>query len=197
MPVSSVPSFTTTTTATVGQPAVQALIKTLERARHLLARGEQHGAQLSWRLVPDMLSLRQQVVVLCDGVVGAVALLAAQEHPCTGRVFNRGEDLLPQDAVRDWAQALQEVCQAQQTALGWADAASACALERSCVVGREGHHRVFAAHDLVWSYALPNAWFHLSMVHALLRMQGVALGKADFEGAPTYRVSAQPPASVP
>jgi hypothetical protein len=36
-------------------------------------------------------------------------------------------------------------------------------------------------------YALPNFFFHLSMVYALLRQQGLPLSKADFDGWHVYR----------
>ncbi|WP_295961007.1 DUF1993 family protein [Rhodoferax sp.] len=35
-------------------------------------------------------------------------------------------------------------------------------------------------------YALPNFFFHLTSAYALLRQQGVPLGKADFDGWHQY-----------
>ena len=35
---------------------------------------------------------------------------------------------------------------------------------------------------------LPNLYFHVTVVYALLRSAGVALGKQDFEGTPAYQV---------
>lgn len=35
-------------------------------------------------------------------------------------------------------------------------------------------------------YALPNFFFHLTSAYALLRQQGVPLGKADFDGWHRY-----------
>jgi len=38
----------------------------------------------------------------------------------------------------------------------------------------------------VLSYAMPNFFFHLCMAYALLRAQGVPLGKPDFDGWHRY-----------
>ena len=36
--------------------------------------------------------------------------------------------------------------------------------------------------DYVVDFALPNFFFHVSMVYAIVRVQGVPIGKADFLG---------------
>ncbi|MEM9787559.1 MAG: DUF1993 family protein [Pseudomonadota bacterium] len=35
-------------------------------------------------------------------------------------------------------------------------------------------------------FAIPNLWFHLSMAFAILRAEGAAVGKADFDGLHAY-----------
>ncbi|MFT7722736.1 MAG: DUF1993 family protein [Roseateles sp.] len=56
------------------------------------------------------------------------------------------------------------------------------------VVERVGHRRRFLASAFVDRYVTPNAYFHLAMIHALLRACGARVGKADFEGPPVYTV---------
>ncbi len=58
-------------------------------------------------------------------------------------------------------------------------------------VARPGHVRHFGVDDFVWRYVLPNAGFHAAMVHALLRANGVPVGKSDFEGHPVYTVTTE------
>jgi uncharacterized protein len=40
--------------------------------------------------------------------------------------------------------------------------------------------------DYLYHFALPNLWFHLSMAYASLRMAGLPIGKADFDGLHAY-----------
>jgi len=40
--------------------------------------------------------------------------------------------------------------------------------------------------DYLHLFALPNLWFHLSMAYAILRAQGLPLGKADLDGLHHY-----------
>ncbi|MEG0882986.1 MAG: DUF1993 family protein, partial [Janthinobacterium sp.] len=40
----------------------------------------------------------------------------------------------------------------------------------------------FSGDDYLLSFALPNFYFHVSMVHAILRHNGVAVGKLDYLG---------------
>lgn len=44
----------------------------------------------------------------------------------------------------------------------------------------------FSAEDYVHRYAMPNFFFHLTMAYAILRAQGVPLGKGDFDGYHAY-----------
>lgn len=46
--------------------------------------------------------------------------------------------------------------------------------------------RSFTAEDYVFRYAMPNFFFHLSMAYAILRTEGVPVGKGDFDGYHAY-----------
>jgi len=52
--------------------------------------------------------------------------------------------------------------------------------------------RVAAAQGFLQQYALPNFFFHLSLVYALLRQQGLPLSKGDFDGWHVYSRTRQP-----
>ena len=41
----------------------------------------------------------------------------------------------------------------------------------------------FKASDYLFNYALPNVFFHSSTAYAILRHNGVEIGKGDFLGA--------------
>ena len=44
-----------------------------------------------------------------------------------------------------------------------------------------------AAHDYLIEHAMPNFFFHLAMTYALLRHNGIDVGKKDFLGKLTWR----------
>lgn len=60
--------------------------------------------------------------------------------------------------------------------------------EQRVISDQAGQHvRQFSAHDFLHLYAMPNFFFHLSMVYAILRHLGVNIGKADFDGVHRYQ----------
>lgn len=177
--------------------SVWQLLHSLDRASHLLRLAHTHpstegvpaqSALLAARLAPDMLHLAHQVEVLMDGVVGSVALLAGADHVATGKVFNRGEDLLPLLHWRTLDDALDRVAMAQSEAQAVATSAHWVQPDSVLTVRRPGNARQFVATTFAERYAVPNALFHLSMVYALLRANGVPIGKAGFGGPDPYTV---------
>lgn len=178
-------------------PAVWQLLLSLDRTTCLLriARGHLstenvslHSTLLAARLAPDMLHLAHQVEVLVDGVVGSLALLTGTDHVAAGKVFNRGEDLLPTLPWRTLDDALNRVTTAQDTAAAMVAKAHWVPADAVLTVRRPGNARQFLATAFAERYAVPNALFHLSMVYALLRANGVPIGKADFGGPAPYTV---------
>jgi hypothetical protein len=156
------------------------------------ASGEDPAALWSHRLAPDMLCLAHQVEVLADGVRGALAhLLGESDHPAAGRVFNRGEGHLP-PAFAGLAAARLRLGDAL-AALDRAAAADPRQLWRTLgepvTVARPGDVRRYSRAGFLWDCVLPNTVFHATMIHALLRHRGVALGKDDFLGPPAHPVA--------
>jgi hypothetical protein len=178
-------------------PCVWQLLHSLDRMTHLLRIAQRHlgadhtplqSALLATRLAPDMLHLAHHVEVLVDGVVGGVALLAGADHAAAGKVFNRGEDLLPLLTWRTLDDVLYRVANAQNEAQALVEQARWVQPDATLTVRRPGNARQFEATTFAERYAVPNALFHLSMVYALLRANGVPIGKADFGGPDPYTV---------
>jgi hypothetical protein len=46
-----------------------------------------------------------------------------------------------------------------------------------------GQAMTFTGQDYLLQFALPNFYFHLTMAYAILRHNGVQIGKRDFLGA--------------
>ncbi len=176
-------------------PCLWQLLHSLDRVAHLLRTAQlqlstdgapSHSELLAARLAPDMLHLAHQIEVLSDGVVGGVALLAGADHAATGKVFNRGEDLLPLLSWRTLCDALDRVATSQSEALALVACSHWVQPDAVLTVRRPGNARQFVATTFAERYAVPNALFHLSMVYALLRANGLPIGKADFAGADPY-----------
>ncbi|MFC4157785.1 DUF1993 family protein [Chitinimonas lacunae] len=175
--------------------ALPLLAEALESAARLLRKaaaapaGQAAADLLRQRLAPDMFCLAHQVVVLTDSLEGAAALLAGEtDEPLASLIFNRGDET-----------ALGEIDQQLEQSLARLERARArlAALPRGTyrlrpgevvTVARPGHVRRFEALDFVWRYLLPNAYFHVSMIYALLRQAGVEVGKADFQGPAPYSI---------
>lgn len=142
--------------------------------RHAAAQGLDPSRLLQARLAPTMLPLARQVVIAANFAPRAVAPLAGLAPP-----DRTADDTTFAGLQRHVAQTLQ-----------WLDALAPDALRgaehRRCE-DRAGEAPVsLPARDFLLQYALPNFLFHLTTAYALLRHEGVPLGKADFDGFHVY-----------
>lgn len=181
-----------------------ALGRCLHQARHELELASRHAQAGHWpaarlwghRLAPDMLNLSQQVEVLSDGVAGTLAHLGGRlDDPAAGRIFNRAEAALRVTELPDLAAALALMQPAMQALQDWHPGAAVAWLAdttQPVIVSRPGHVRRFERATFLWDYVLPNALFHATMIHALLRHAGVPLGKDDFAGPQVFTLVPQP-----
>jgi uncharacterized protein len=161
---------------------VPVLARYLGQLQGLLNLAAQHGGThglaeadlLQARLAPDMLPLHQQVEVAVNFVFRTCAPLAQQAADRAAPV-----------AV-SFAALNARIAQAQAFLQG---------LERADFAGaaqRTAHDRAGLADIALDSatyatqYALPNFFFHVSMVYAILRHLGVAVGKPDYDGWHVY-----------
>ena len=134
--------------------------------------GSNEAALLDARLAPDMLPLRSQVWICGNFVPRITAALrgGAPQYP-------------------DWPQDLAGMRAQLQALLGQVQGWTAedfAAAERP-VDGDAGQARLrLPLRAWIHEFALPNFFFHLSAVYLLLRQQGLALGKARFDGLHRY-----------
>lgn len=165
----------------------------VKAASHAEAQGLPPAALLRHRLAPDMFDLSRQVEILASAARGGAARLAGRLDPLDSSpalaVFNRGseEEFGPPAAGFGELQALlsDAVAELAQLARGQITVDAGTRI----TVAKPGNVRVFEAHHFVLDYLLPNLYFHASIAYALLRAQGVPLGKQDFEGPPSYRLA--------
>jgi hypothetical protein len=123
------------------------------------------------RLFPDMLPFVRQIQIACDTAKGAAARLAAVENP----KHEDNEVTLAEVKARiAKTLAFLQTITPQQL-----QNAETRAVELKFPSG------AWKATGLKYltDFVLPNYYFHMSMAYALLRNNGVELGKSDYLGA--------------
>jgi hypothetical protein len=149
------------------------MLRWLDKAQaHAEARKFDPAVYLTLRLYPDMLPLPSQIRIAGDAAKGCAARLAAQDAP----VFEDKEATLDElrERIRKTIAYLESV---DRKAIDGSE-------ERDIVIPRaKGEPRRFKGEFYLKHWALPNFFFHATTLYALLRHNGVELGKADFLAA--------------
>ncbi len=130
---------------------------------------------LGLRLSPDQFALVRQVQAACDTAKLAASRLTGKEAP----------------KHADTEQSLDELSARVQSVIAYLDGFSEKdfegAAERVVTTPRwEG--KVMSGGDYFLEHAVPNFFFHLTHVYAILRHNGVGLGKSDYLGKLSFRV---------
>lgn len=155
-------------------PVFQHMLKNLV---HILDKGEQHAAArkfdptalTTYRLAPDMLPFTRQILIACDGPKLGAARIAGLEAP----KFDDTEATFPELKAR------------VQKTLDWLATVPASAIDGTedkditFPVGRDTT-RTMKAQAYLTTWVLPNMFFHITTAYAILRHNGVELGKPDF-----------------
>lgn len=122
------------------------------------------------RLIVDMLPLSAQIQIACDMAKGASARLAGVEIP----KFEDTEATIPELKARV-GKTLDFIRTVRPEQFQGAEA-------REIVLNSAQGTMKFTGLNYLTNFALPNFFFHLTMAYALLRKNGVELGKRDFLG---------------
>jgi hypothetical protein len=125
---------------------------------------------LQSRLAPDMFPLVGQVQLATDHAKGASARLAGVEVPKFDDVETSFDELQQRLArVSDFINGIDT---------SWIDGSE----EREIVLTIRGQPKIFHGRVYLFSFALPNFYFHLTTAYAVLRHNGITIGKRDFLG---------------
>ena len=122
------------------------------------------------RLIADMLPLSAQIQIACDSAKGAAARLAGIAIP----KHEDTEATLPELKARV-AKTLDFIKSIKPEQLQGAET-------REIVLTFPQTTMKFTGLNYLTNFVLPNFFFHLTMAYALLRKNGVELGKRDFLG---------------
>jgi hypothetical protein len=140
------------------------------------------GVLMTARLAPDMKNFIYQVQSASDYVKGAAAWLSGQTPP-------RHEDN---------EKTIDELRQRIRKTVVFADsvpeAQYASAPERRVTMSWMPG-KVLTGQDYALQMTMPNVYFHLSMAYAILRNNGVDVGKTDFLGPINFVDTAPRPGS--
>ena len=139
-------------------------------AEHAAAHKIDPQALLQARLYPDMFALTRQVQIACDQAKGAVARLAGQEPPKHEDSEQSFEDLQ--------ARIKKTIAYIESVPLVTLDGSESRGIHLK-VAGKE---LTFVGSQYLMGWAWPNFHFHSSMAYAILRHNGVPLGKQDYLG---------------
>jgi uncharacterized protein len=142
----------------------------LDKAQaHAQARKFDPAALLQFRMAPDMLPFTRQVLIACDAAKNGVARLSGVEAPR----FEDQETTIPELKARI-QKTLDYLAGVAPERLDGSEQK-----EITFPVGREAT-RTMKGEAYLKHWALPNFFFHVTMAYAILRHNGVDLGKADY-----------------
>lgn len=133
-------------------------------------RGYDVSVLLTSRLAPDMFPLSRQIQSASDVAKASVGRLTGVEIPS----FPDTETTLPElrERIRKTVEFVQSV---PAERFDGADT-------REVTVNARGHVLKFTGADYVVTWALPNFYFHITTAYAILRHNGVDIGKRDYLG---------------
>ncbi len=139
-------------------------------ASHAAAKKIDPAALLTARLYPDMFAFTRQVQLACDFAKGAAARLAGIEIPKFPDDEKSFDELKARIArTIDFLKSLKPA---------QIDGSEGKVI--SFPVG--GQPMTFTGQQYLVGFALPNFYFHLTTAYAILRHNGVEIGKRDFLG---------------
>jgi hypothetical protein len=165
-------------TITIHQASVPVFVQGLKGLKGVLTKAAAHveakkldpDSLLKARLFPDMFPLLRQVQIATDFAKGCTARLAGEEVPNWD------------DVETDFAGLIARVERAIAYVEGLDPAAFENAEDRDITLVRRGETSVVKGLAYLQTQAQPNFFFHLTTAYAILRKNGVEVGKKDYLG---------------
>ena len=158
--------------------SVPVFLRTLQSLRNIVEKAARHAesrkikpaALLNARLFPDMFDLTQQIQIATDFARGTSARLAGTEPP----------------AFTDNEQSFDDLLSRIDRTVAYVQTVRAADIDgsetREIVRPLRGEPHRFTGQNYLFQFALPNFFFHATTAYAILRHNGVELGKSDFIG---------------
>jgi hypothetical protein len=163
---------------TIYDASVTVFLHNLKQLSHLLDKGQAHATAagidpatlVNARLAEDMRPLSFQVQAASDAAKLAVARLTGTTAPAF------------EDTETTFAELQARIARTRAWLEGVPRAAFAGAEERSFTMKAGGTELAFTGQPYLLHFALPNFFFHVTTAYAILRHNGVPIGKRDYLG---------------
>ena len=160
------------------QASVPRIVNMLTNLDHLLDKALVHIESKKWnetaltqfRLYPDMLPLTRQVQIACDTAKGVMARLAGVEIPAY------------EDNEVSFADLKQRIAKTIAFINGFSAAQIDGSEDKDIVTKRGDVETRYKGMQFLLNHAMPNVYFHVTTVYAILRHNGVEIGKRDYLG---------------
>jgi len=165
-------------TLSMYQASIPVFVRGLKNLSTILTKAEGYATEkkiepavlINARLFPDMFPLSRQVQIACDSAKGCAARLAGVEvpsHPDTETAFPE-----LQARVKKTIDFIQSV-----------DAKKIDGSEGRDISLKAGPRELkFKGQGYLLTFVLPNFYFHTTAAYAILRHNGLNIGKMDFLG---------------
>lgn len=136
-----------------------------------IERHSPNGDIFDKRLQPGMLPFINQVKTACNFAIRGIAPLV--NEPITS--FDQGQ--------ADWPSLYHQISETRQllSTLATKEVIAGTCTEQAGFATVALNHQ-----DFIELYIIPNFLFHISMVYAIARAEGVDLSKGDFDGFHSY-----------
>jgi hypothetical protein len=156
-------------------PAFQRTLKALsaildKAAAHAAARKIDQAVFMAARLSPDMLPFPRQIHIAADFAKNSAARLAGVEQP------KYADDEKTFDELK--ARIAKTLAYIETIKPGQIDGSEG----RDITIPIGGKPTTFKGQAYLVEFALPNFYFHATTAYAILRHNGVEIGKRDFLG---------------
>ena len=151
-------------------PCLSAILD--KAAAYAAAKKIEPSVLLNVRLAPDMFPLTRQVQIATDFAKGLVARLAGQEPPKYADTETTIDELK--------ARIAKTIAYIKEFKPAQIDGSE----EKDINITLGGQPRSFKGENYLVNFAMPNFYFHMTTAYAILRHNGLDIGKGDYMRPP-------------
>ena len=167
-------------TISMFQASVPRLINALNNLSHILDKAQAHidakkidaSALIQFRLYPDMLNFTRQIQIASDTAKGVVARLAGVEIPAY------------EDNEQSIADLKARIAKTISFIQGFKPEQIDGTEDKDIITKRGEKETHYKGMQFLLGHAIPNVYFHITTAYAILRHNGVEIGKRDYLGNP-------------